>query len=103
MTVATLAHLGITEDHWDALDPESRRLIRSGCLGKTIWQERGAKESARRLIRQGKECRAYRCPFTLKDHHWHVGHVPTMATLEGIARTIRDLHGDRPTATKGTP
>lgn len=93
MTTSTRDALGITEDHWDALDPESRRMIRFGCLGKTLYQERGAKATASRL----DGCRAYRCPFTLtEDGHWHVGHVPTMTTVEAIARTIRDLHSNRP-------
>jgi len=35
--------------------------------------------------------------------HHHVGHLATMDTIEAIARTIRDLHGNRPTTRVDKP
>lgn len=102
--------LGILPETWAALDTETRRMIRYGCIGKTKWTQRGAKNSAAAMTREGLggqeegPLRAYRCPFTMDDrHHWHVGHAPTMETAGGIARAIRDLHGNRPDQLRSTP
>ncbi len=97
--VPNLGNLGIDESAWRALDPSSRGVIRAACLTKALWTEQGARNSARRMRAElGELVRAYPCPFTLAgSHHWHVGHVPTMRTVQRLALAIRDLHGTRPT------
>lgn len=39
----------------------------------------------------------YRCPFPSEDRHWHAGHVPSLVSLEAIARVIRGLDPAPPT------
>lgn len=80
---------------WWNLEPETRDVIRASCLTKCIWSERGARHATARLIEEGEEVRAYRCPFG-HPSHWHVGHVVPMAYVEKLARAIRDLAGDLP-------
>lgn len=104
---ATRESMGISDDLWSALNPESRRIIEAACLSKGAWPSaKAARENAARLsernadahgARESRPAQAYPCPFVLSDgHHFHVGRVPDLATMEATARTIRDLHGTRP-------
>jgi hypothetical protein len=89
--------LSIDLDTWWRITPEARRMIRGGCLEKSARQAKESTSRVKELGRRGVEVRSYRCPFTMGDaHHWHVGHPPTMTTVEAIASTIRDLHGTAP-------
>lgn len=100
--VASLADVGIDLDTWAALNPESRRLIESGCIGKVKYGMDTARDVAATLNASNQEdprpVRAYSCSYVTKGGHphCHVGHVPDLATMEAMARTVRDLHGCRP-------
>ena len=40
----------------------------------------------------GRHINAYRCPFgdgTRANAHWHIGHVPSVASLERLAVAVR--------------
>lgn len=89
--------LGITDEAWWDLHPESRAVIRGCCLRKAAWTAHGAKVAARPRDGRDHPVTPYRCPFVLDgEPHFHVGRSPNMRTLAAIARTIRDLHHDRP-------
>lgn len=82
-------------DVWDRLHPETRRVIERACLSKTAWSHGGSMGAVRRLRAKGETVSPYRCPFEDGDV-WHVGHVPSMETVAGLAKAIRDVNGDRP-------
>lgn len=90
--------LGITPEAWDALHAESQRTVWAGCLRKNSYLSTSEGASKARLAcRNGERVRLYRCPFVLEGEvHFHLGHVPSMTVLAMIARTIRDIHHDRP-------
>lgn len=93
----SLGNLGVDEAAWWDLDPASRGVISAACLTKTLWSRDGARASAARLRAEGETTTAYPCPFVMAgERHWHVGHVPSMKTVQGLALAIRDLHGTRP-------
>ncbi len=74
-------------------------MIARACLDKDGMGRKAAMSVEARQRRQGKDVAvsAYRCPFSSKDHHWHVGHVPSIETVASIADAVRDLHGNLPT------
>lgn len=90
-----LGELGIDEAAWLRLQPKTRAIIEHACLEKKRWSRNGAWDAVARLRRKGDQVSAYRCPF--KGDHWHVGHIPSMATVEDLALAVRDLHGNLPT------
>jgi hypothetical protein len=72
------------------LSPDQIRAKVCGDKLRYAWPSQ-ARRAARMLERQhGGRFAGYRCPFS-DDRHWHVGHVPSMASLESIARVIRGL------------
>lgn len=90
--------LGITPEAWDALHPESQRTLWIACIRKKDWVSTAEGAAAARLAcRRGDRVRLYRCPFVLDGQaHFHLGHVPSIRVVAMIARTIRDIHHDRP-------
>lgn len=62
------------------------------CIGKKSANQRKARAEAERASAEtGETIRAYRCPFC---GWWHVGHVPSMEALAGIALAVRVLAQD---------
>lgn len=88
--------LGLTEDAWRALRKTSRSTIQYACLEKKGQGEKAARARVRRYRGEGHEATAYRCPFSPADHHWHVGHVPSIESIARLQDAVRDLHGNLP-------
>lgn len=87
--------LHIPRAAWWELEPRTRHVIRSSCLTKVLWSDRGARHSADRLRAEGEDVCPYRCPFG-HPTHWHVGHIIPMAAVEDLALAIRDMAGTLP-------
>lgn len=88
--------LGLTREAWRALRKTSRRTIQYACLEKTGQTEGEARRRARKYEAEGHQARAYPCPFSPPDHHFHVGHVPSIHAVARLQEAIRDLHGNLP-------
>lgn len=58
------------------------------CTRKLRRSERDARSFAVKLRASGVAVSPYRCPFC---RGWHVGHPPSMETVELLARVIRGL------------
>lgn len=71
----------VAEPHVD-LDALQARM----CDGKTAMGAKAARECAQRMRSEGHRVSPYRCCFC---EDWHVGHVPSMTTVELIADAIR--------------
>lgn len=52
-----------------------------------------ARREARRVRGNGHKVEHYRCPFC---ELWHIGHPPSMETLEALARVMRGLDPNPP-------
>lgn len=65
-----------------------RRLRQRVCGDKPSYGPKGARAMAEHLRGAGIWVSPYRCVFC---HWWHVGHPPSMRTVEGLARAIRGL------------
>lgn len=58
------------------------------CTSKAAMSRRTARLRADTL----EGAWAYRCPFTSpRTRHWHVGHVPSIESLQTVADAIRTL------------
>jgi len=64
------------------------------CDRKVKMGRKAAMKVADEARRQGTPLAAYRCPFLDADgeSHWHIGHAPTMRTLERTAELLRERH-----------
>lgn len=89
--------MDIDPDTWARLQPETQATIDRACLSKNALGRDAARRVCEEARRVGNHLQAYRCPF-FEDGHWHVGHVPSMASVDLIARAIRDLSGNLPTS-----
>jgi hypothetical protein len=66
------------------------------CLHKRRLGRKAAMGLAGRLRVDGDPISAYRCPFaTGDDAHWHIGHGPSLLTLERVAEVLRDRRMNR--------
>jgi len=81
--------IGLTDEEWSALEPETRDVVRSSCFRKTSIGQRAAID-----IVDSSGGGRYRCPFCGGMHL--STHPPTVDVLAGIARAIRDVHGNAP-------
>jgi hypothetical protein len=72
-------------------DFETERLRRSMCGRKARLSEHSAQRAAMAARGQGTALSAYPCPLCVDGDRrwWHVGHPPTMATVELLARYLR--------------
>jgi hypothetical protein len=85
--------LGIEDETWTRLRGSTKRSIIIVCLSKYVRGQRNAQAYSAQFF----DLSAYRCPFVLEgEDHWHVGHTPSMESLQKIALAIRDLHGNHP-------
>lgn len=88
---AAVGHRGcelVVSDGWR--DPlEAREGLRQRvCGAKPAFGVKAAHRHAEQLRRAGQDVSAYRCVFC---RCWHVGPVPSMETIEALARVIRGL------------
>lgn len=67
-------------------DDEVAAITERMCTRKRRWSRAGARVVAQRMRTQGRRVSPYRCPVCSE---WHVGHVPSMATVATIAALIR--------------
>lgn len=79
--------LALTDEHARALAIHVLRTLDdhlrySVCDRKKKLGRTAARRLARTARGDGAQLAPYRCPFC---HEWHVGHPPTMATLEHLA------------------
>lgn len=70
-------------------------VVEHACGRKRALDRRHAQKVARAARERGERVSAYPCPFC---ESWHVGHVPSLDSMEDIARAIRDQHGNAPGA-----
>lgn len=68
--------------------PTLQRLRRRVCGVKAAYSAKGARGQAERMRCLGELVSPYRCVFC---HWWHVGHTPSMETVEALAKAIRGL------------
>jgi len=73
---------------------EAARIVERACGSKERYSGPGAARRAARRIRgrTGRDVQPYRCPFSggmRAAAHWHIGHVPSIASLGRIAAAIR--------------
>ena len=85
------ARIGLTDEEWSALEPSTRDVVRTACFRKVDFRYR-PEDIARHKRTDGAA--EYRCPFCGGKHL--STHPPTTETLAGIARAIRDVHGNAP-------
>lgn len=57
------------------------------CLRKSRYSVAGARQRAAELTRPGQRISPYRCVFC---GCWHVGHTPSMESIETLAAAIRE-------------
>lgn len=75
-------------------DDELQRIVERTCTDKARYDNPGAarRAAAAARARRGIRISAYRCPFaggTRATAHWHIGRVPSVASIERIAVAIR--------------
>lgn len=56
------------------------------CQGKARRNAKNARQAAARLQAKGEDVHPYRCNVC---SWWHIGHTPSMDTIEAIAAAIR--------------
>jgi hypothetical protein len=74
--------------------PEHEAVRYRVCGSKRPLGRDAARNVAQRAQAEGIDLRPYRCPFS-HGTHWHVGHIPSLASLRAIAAAIRDLPPQR--------
>jgi hypothetical protein len=74
-----------------ATQPQHEAVRYRACLSKRPLGRDAAQRIATNQRRHGHDVRAYRCPFSAGNRHYHVGHPPSLAGLVAIAAAIRDL------------
>lgn len=62
-----------------------QRVVANACTRKVAYDDPA---DARRALGADRVHRVYRCPFS-EQRHWHIGRVPDMKTLRGLASAIR--------------
>lgn len=72
---------------------EVDQLVDRACRRKRPIAEPGEarREAYRASQVTGEKICHYRCPFS-EDHHWHVGHPPSMEVIAQIAYAVRWLY-----------
>jgi hypothetical protein len=75
--------------------PDTDEVIARTCDRKRAYGARCARLVAQRRRAAGEQVFPYRCFYC---GAWHIGHTPSYEGLRRIAEAIRDLHGNRPTA-----
>jgi hypothetical protein len=70
-------------------DQHYLRVRERTCDRKIRYGPRLARSTAARMRGQGENVSAYRCPFSAPETHWHVGHMPSMESLQELADAVR--------------
>lgn len=70
---------------------EAAAVKERACTSKHLYTDPAlALADARKLSRkQGEAIRHYPCPFHHSEPTWHVGHVPSLRSMEDLAMAIR--------------
>ena len=72
------------------MDPD---LLERVCTRHQKMGEQAAKRNAEARRESGDPVSAFRCPFCLE---WHVGHGPSLTTMQEVALALRERRGNRP-------